>query len=371
MLARVSIVLMLAAGAVLVGAAEPAVIRFERAALLSRPAWPNFGAGEDSYFKLRLVISPSGSVTSVEVADRGFASQAFIDTAIQYVKGYKFRPAMRDGVPVEQRVVQPFSFSTGKHPAIGPRFQAESKKVADLIKSGDLEGGNFHAEWMLSEVVRTRYEHLALKGTLGQTLASMGEFHRAIDALRAATPRTNPAPAFALHEKVPKNSPDNYLLRDAQYVAGLLDLKMRLAAAEGFVREALQAYYELAGLVRMKPDDPRAVVAEKLATILRGDGPLVGHVKLGDRGGWVHELYRRSFTLDQVQGKVDEIMLNCRDEHRVLQYMAGQEWAVPESWSDCTIDIKGEPGVSLRIVEFANTRPPGAVVEQALMPSSD
>lgn len=314
----VTMLTLLVLGALQAGSIGAAgVTRVEKPVLLSRPDYHNFGFGEDCYFVLRLTVSTTGSVTEVEVFERGFASKEFIDSAIRYVKGYRFKPGTRDGVPEVQYLLQPFTFSTGTHPAIGPRFVRESRKVAELIESGDLAGGNFHAEWMLSEVVRTRYEQLVLQGTLAQTHARIGNYGRAIEALRSATRRTKPAPEFVLHGKTPRNSAENYYLSDRNYIADLLELKLRLAARLGFALEGLKAFRELDGLVKIKPDDPRAQIAARLAADLDGQADLVGNVKLSESGGWRHELHRRSFTLDQVEGVVTEIMLSCAEDARV------------------------------------------------------
>lgn len=355
---RLTLLAMVALQAVAVGAAG--VTRIERPVLLSRPTIENFGVGEDCYFVLRLTVSTAGTVVDVQVFDRGFASQEFIDSAIRYVKGYRFKPGTRDGVPVEQYLLQPFTFSTGRHPAIGPQFVRESRKVAELIESGDLAGGNFHAEWMLSEVVRTRYESLALQGALAQTHARVGNYSRAIEAVRSATRRTKPAPEFALHGKTPRNSPENYVLSDRDYIADLLELKLRLAVRLGLALEGLMAFQELEGLVKIKPDDQRAQIAARLAANLEGNSDLVGIVKLNEGGGWRHELFRRSFTLGQVQGAVKEISLDCAEESRLLEYGKGLDWTVPAGWTDCSISISGDPGTSLSIVEFAQSRAAGS-----------
>jgi hypothetical protein len=351
---RLTLLALVALQSVAVGAAG--VTRIEKPVLLSRPVMGSFGVGEDCYFVLRLKVSTSGTVVDVQVFDRGFASRQFIDSAIRYVKAYRFKPGTRDGVPVEQYMLQPFTFSTGSHPAIGPQFVRESRKVAELIESGDLAGGNFHAEWMLSEVVRTRYESLALQGTLAQTHARIGNYSRAIEALRVATRRAKPAPAFVLHGKAPRNNPGNYVLSDRDYIADLLELKLRLAAQLGLALEGLMAFRELEGLVKIKPDDPRAQIAARLAAKLEGDSDLVGIVKLNEEGGWRHRLFRRSFTLDQVQGAVKEIDVDCAEESRLLEYGTGLDWTVPTGWTDCSISIIGDPGTSLSIVEFAQSR---------------
>lgn len=356
---KLTLLLLTALQAGSIGAAG--VTRIEKPVLLSRPDYQNFGVGEDCYFVLRLTVSTTGRVTEVEVFERGFASQEFIDSAIRYVKGYRFKPGTRDGVPEVHYLLQTFSFSTGSHPAISPRFVRESRKVAELVESGDLAGGNFHAEWMLSEVVRTRSEQLVLQGTLAQIHARIGNYGRAIEALRSATRRTTPAPEFVLHGKTPRNNAANYYLSDRNYIADLLELKLRLAARLGFALEGLKAFRELDGLVKIKPDDPRAQIAARLAANLGGEADLVGTVKLSESGGWRHELYRRSFTLDQVDGVVTEIWLTCAGESRLLEYEQGLDWIVPTGWSNCAIYISGEPETNLRVVEFARERPAAGV----------
>ncbi|MET0281500.1 MAG: energy transducer TonB [Steroidobacteraceae bacterium] len=308
---------------------------------------------QDFYFILAFTIGKDGRVSDVEVATRGFASKAVLESAIRYVKSYVFKPPTRDGKPYEMKVRQPFTVSLKGGQGISPEFVKEARKVEALIKAGDYAGGDFHAQWMLSEVVRTRSEYAALQGTLAVTYAGSGKVSQAMSALRAATQRIKPSPELVLRQSVPPNAVDNYLIQDAKYISNLLELKMRLGIQQGMVLDALRAYYELAGFRSFPPDDPYVRVANELTAHLEGTAPLVAKVELNEYGRWVQELFRRDFTLERVQGVVKGIEINCEDQFRFLEYGEDMKWAVPDSWEKCAIVVEGEPGTRLHIVELA------------------
>jgi hypothetical protein len=119
-------------------------------------------------------------------------------------------------------------------------------------------------------------------------------------------------------------------------------------------------YAELAALTNISPDDPRAALSSQLAVALGSPEPLSAEaVLLADtlepaKGGWNHLLHRRNFSLEDVRGTIRQLSLRCGSQVRELQYGDGLEWSVPQSWSDCSILVQGEPGARFRIVEFAD-----------------
>jgi hypothetical protein len=339
----------------------PAVVRTERVEWVSKPSKYWILTTNDCFFILRFTVGTTGLVSDITVADRGFATEKQIQTAIDYVKGSKFKPATRNGQPVETTVKHSFESVSGMKPSVSPQFKEESQKVVGMITAGDFAGASTHAEWMLSEIVSSRAEYPGLQGTMAQAFAGAGHAHDAISALRSATSHTKTSPKLVLGAPIPKIDGSHFQFNNPQYIANLLDLRLRLTVEQGLLMEALWTYRDLAGLIRMKPDDPRVALAEQLTTALRSEAPLVGQAKLvtrspGEESWWSHILWRRHFTLEGVRGKVKRMILLCDDQSRELTYGEGLEWSVPASWDDCAVYIYGDEGTELRVVEFADAR---------------
>jgi hypothetical protein len=348
------------AACLLVNAANaPAVVRTEPAVLVSKPVTPWSPDSENScYFVLRIKVDATGAVSDVQVAERGFANRKQIASAISFVQRYKFKAASRNGVAVETELLQAFSISASDS-RVSPEVKEESRRVVDLIAAGDIAGAIHHAEYMLSDVVRSSWDYLGLQGTIGQAYASAGNNALAISALRRATRRSKAAPKFELEAVIPKNDAANYAFNNKNYILSLLDLKFRLAAKQGYFLEALHAFRDLSGLAPMSSSDPRVALARVLTQSLKSDDELIGSVTLvpgsyDDKGAWSHMLYRRSFTFDKVQGQISKLELSCDGESRELTYGEGLEWSVPANWEDCSVGIEGQAGTTLQVVEFAD-----------------
>lgn len=321
--------------------------------------WPGM-VDREALVYLRVTISEAGMPTDIAVdPDHGFHEKRFVDAAIKGMKSARFQPATMDGKAVATTMIAPVTFKLGGPNAdqsqwaigITDAFRAELLKVEKLLKARDYAGAHHHAEWMLSEKVKFAYEFAVLNAELAQTLALVGREHEALQAAMDATQRTTTTyQQFDPGQPVPPNKFSNYLLPE-EAITALLKLRMRLAGNNGLFVEALMAYQELAGLLKLAPDDPMAVAAAEMTSILRSDKPLVARALLDDKGWW-QPLYRPSFTLQKVKGNVDSLALLCSQEQRDLPYAPAEEWTIPAGWEWCSVHVRGDAGTSFELVEF-------------------
>jgi hypothetical protein len=279
-----------------------------------------------------------------------------VKAALEYVQGLAFRPAIADGKPAATSVVQPVAFrAENKWVAVlSAEFRAEMATVEELFDKRDFAGADFHAEWMLREKVRYGYEYAALQAQLAQTRALIGDEERALKNAEEATQSTAPRPGkFVVRQDIPPNDVANYLLpRDL--VVQLLGLRMQLGAKLGRLADTLTAYYELAGLVTIAPDDPRAELAAFIMAKLESDEPLMVKGSTGATA-WSFRLTRGRFSLDRVQGSIRSMQLACGQKRRDLQVSPNKDWTVPAGWEDCaTVIINADPGTTFSLVERAN-----------------
>jgi hypothetical protein len=307
---------------------------------------------------VRFMVSEAGIPTEVAVQeDRGFHTEPFRQAALNGVRGMRFRPALRNGVPVVSGpLFQPITFGlghSGEEQAVTPEFSRELGRVEKLLKEGDYAGAHLHARWMLREKVTLRHEFGILHAQLAQTLATAGRYDEALAAAQSATIHTSlEAVGFRVGEPPPPNDASKYLL-PKELIVHLLDLRMRLLAQRGDVLGALKTYNELAGLETLKLGDARTALSEKLIALLQSGKALLynGEVKVNQEP-WSHELYHPRFTTKNVQGRLDHIELRCRGQNAEYTYEADTLWTVPPGWERCVVKFHGETGTKLELIEL-------------------
>jgi hypothetical protein len=356
--------LVLMSSTVLAAKAElPATVEYVRTKDV-KAQWPGDNDREALVF-LRFNVTPEGKAIDIELAEGGFHEPRFVDAAMRGLRKGTFYPAVKNGAPVAVRgQVIPFRFSIGSA-GVTPEFRAELMEVNTFIKSGDYAGAHFHAQWMLTEKVKLSYEYALLQAELAHTHFSVGNTHRALTAARAATRKTSPEfQLFRILQEVPRNSASNYML-PKPIVESLLQLRMRLAASKGLILEALQTYYELAGLTPLNADDPYKALAQQIIKELEGNMPLIGQMRIDESTRWVHEPFRRTFAIVNVRGTISDINLQCEDKARTVSYKADVELTIPDSWGHCGMWINGEPGTEFDLVEY----PPEAVAAASALKS--
>jgi TonB family protein len=358
-----TVLLLIGAGVVAADGADSGPPKVEPLKLLSRetPAWPG-EINREAVVIIQFDVLATGKVANIHVADGGFHERRFVDAATNAVKRMKFEPRRIGASAVDTLgVTQLFKFSLGDvKPGITQQFRYELEKVGKLLDKKDYEGANFHAEWMLSGVVKLNYEYAVLQAQLAETYAKVGRTRDAIANAWRATARSAPLPEFfQVQESVPPNKASYYLLTK-DLIVNLLELRMKLLARQGLYLEALQSYYELAGLVELKADDPRTLLAQQMTSIIQGSLTMRGIVEIGKEKMWRHHLSRRSFALDKVQGAIRNVGLRCSArELAYLEYMPGEARKTPTEWGMCSVLVEADPGTTFEVVEFPDT-PAGA-----------
>jgi hypothetical protein len=89
-------------------------------------------------------------------------------------------------------------------------------------------------------------------------------------------------------------------------------------------------------------------------------GPELLHVKaeIGRYDYWVHDLMRRSFSMANVNGRIDAVDVRCeRGTRRYDSQPADAVWQVPDSWGKCGVYINGERGTTFTFTEHPASTP--------------
>jgi hypothetical protein len=360
---RTSLAIILATIGATALAGEPAATLpvVERAKMLrSRLDWPG-ATDREAMVILEYDVLANGKTANIRlVEDDGFYEQRFVDAAITAIRKSTWQPRRINGKAVDSlgmRQAFVFTIHDVSDDVVQPikgitdEFRREAAEVEDLLKKGDYAGGEFHAQSMLAGTVRLNYEYAVLQAELGTTYALLGRIPDAVSKLSRATARSDQRMDFLqLLDAPPPNKPSRYMLA-TDAVVRLLGLRMRLLATQGLALEAMQVYYEMAGLQKLPPDDLFVQLAAQLTAQIRGNGSIRGKIEM-QQAGWVQFLSRRSFTLEKVQGEIHDMSLKCENGSKPLSYAPAEVWTAPEGWGLCRVHITAEPGTTYDFVEL-------------------
>jgi hypothetical protein len=98
---------------------------------------------------------------------------------------------------------------------------------------------------------------------------------------------------------------------------------------------------------------------ERMLEIVGGEQILAVDGKIGEYDYWVHDLLRRSFSVADIAGRLDALDIRCtRGTRRYSSVPADTVWTVPESWKDCGVYLKGEPGTTFAFHEYPRSYDP-------------
>jgi hypothetical protein len=318
-----------------------------------RDYWPG-AKDREAHIVLRLTVGADGKALDVQVID-GFFEPRFAEAAVKLANEIRFKPATRAGVPEAfEGFVFAVNFQLGNVAVQGitPSFRSELNKAVALIKAGQFPEAHMQVEHMLADEVKVLYEINVLQAILAETHQSIGNLPEALDNSRKATETTDLRHVrFKVGGTPPYISATRFMLPEP-LLSATLRRRLILDAKLGYVRDALQAYWELAGRKTLEPGDAVQELVPKLERLLASPAPLTAAARIGQDGRWTHEPTRRAFTVTDVSGgHLKDIRVNCGTYRRVLTYQPDVDWTLPPIYSRCGLTFTGEPGTDFRIAE--------------------
>ncbi len=301
-------------------------------------------SGREGWVELSFIVSKDGKVGDVMVEDS--SSPAFEHAAASALRTWRYTPAKRNGQPVEQSMTRTkilFELANdqneGATRAFANRFKVIQKMISahELDKAKPLVEALDHAEkinfyedawyWWL------KYEYLDALGT--------AKPEELADCLQKALGwEQDYLPADVLVEAAKRL----FVLqvRSLDYSGALRTFK-RL---DGSKRAKDSKYY---GPVTnaLKPIDA------KIVQLVNGNQVIASKGRVGEHSYWVHDLLRRSFSFDKVQGSVEAVSIRCKKGTATYDSWAkGSVWNIPESWGACGVYIKGTEGTTFAFYEY-------------------
>ena len=315
--------------------------RVTKWARVHRPDWKDLRAEPQGSVTLNLHIGADGKLMDVTLVD-AIGTREYAENVIAALKKSTFKPATRNGVPVESnlRVVRPYF-------VLLPLSEtATIKRVAAIYEES-------------------------------RTLATSGKLKEAIALLEGKLDQH----AFRNDQKSLiyfTLANYYYLLKDpfnALSYISCASAYIRYDHPADFKRKVAQAHMEMAGemgeyaailIVESANSRIRTAKLKKFATeaaaIIEGLNPIKVTAKImaskpedsttdRDNPFWAHSLVRRSFHFENIKGQLDHLVLHCEQETIKSQITATAAWDIPPDFTGCSLLVYGTPDTTFNLIE--------------------
>lgn len=312
----------------------------------TNPAYPMSAlqSGKEGWVMLSFVISPEGEVTEPMIEDSSGVEQ-FERAALKAVGSWKYTPATQDGQAVEQAMVKTrIQFQIEEKSAgASAAFVKKYRRIASLIEERDFESAEpLIAELEFGERTNlyedawfwwTKFVYLSTSGS-----ADTAEMQRCLQR------------AIGYEEEY--LTPEQFVAAAERLVvlqARALDLAAAIATFERLrdAKTARRAEAYERSVANLKP------TYDRMLELVRGEQLLAVNGRVGEYEYWVHDLLRRSFSVADIVGRLEVLDIRCTRGTRRYSSVPGETvWTVPESWGDCGIYLKGEPGTTFLFHEY-------------------
>jgi TonB family protein len=301
--------------------------------------------GREGWVDLSFVIRPDGTVGDPVIEDSSGIPE-LEKSALKAVMRSRYSPATLDGKPVEQcAATMRYKFVIASLPRGARRaFITEFERAQSALRTGDLAAARAIADELAERHTTNLYEDARRWVLEAQLREAGGDKAGALDAIERA---------LSYGEKHLEPVLYRDLVVRAFWRAGELQQWSRALAMD----ERLVALADTAPGTPVHPNVVRA--AAEIRAAIAGPQILGFPGTVGYRTGcaegrpnWQHELLRREFAFDSVEGKVDDFELRC-DWRRIRGSVnTEQAWKVPENWGWCQLFVFGEEGARVKLVEY-------------------
>lgn len=216
-------------------------------------------------------------------------------------------------------------------------FLGRYESIGGLLEGESYEEALAENERLLTDSVSRSEVGLALAQ---QSLAhiGLGDWHSALRPLRLATdPRIPSLPAAEL--------------------LSALQLRFQVEVELGRRSDALNTYRRIDYALDSEFANPYADIADLLAREWETVEPLPVIARV-DEQPWRISAARRTFTVADVEGRIQGIRVECDRRVATLEYQPNAEWSLPESWGSCELFVDGDPGTTFVYYEFLSRQDP-------------
>jgi len=303
-------------------------------------------SGRQGWAKASFVISAEGKV--IEPMIEQSSHHDFDAPTLRAIKNWRYKPAMLNGTPVEQSMVETIiRYQLGTASGASAQFVKKYRATQSLIVAKNfpeaakslqsLETGpiNYYEDawlWWL------KYVYLETTGATDPQ--ALGEaLHKSLGSTETRTDSILEPDIFVLA------SQRLYVLSvRSNDLSGAISTLERLK--ESKPAHGSKLYKDV--MAQLEPINSEVVRIVAGPRIVRQEG------RIDEHNYWVHRMLRRSFSFGDVKnGQLEVVDLRCtRANRRLISVPENAVLKLPESWGDCRVYIKGDPGTTFSYEEY-------------------
>lgn len=303
----------------------------------------------DAWLVYTYDIDVDGSVTNAQIKSSN-GVLAVEQAVTRQVSAMTFSPATRNGQPVKVSAAPVIYTWILDNPRImSSSFETLYKEAWGLYSQEDYDGAFDIAVQLKSFPGRNAYEEVKFQ-VLAASLASRWEdeaaelqhLSRVVELQNLALNNNFRHPFLKSEQFLKILSRIETLQLNSQMLSDAGDTLLRIKALGAGTPIAIEAEERYLAAEQVFHASGDVTVSGELMPIFR-DGP----------GAWKTGLSRPDFSLSGVKGRIGAIFLVCADGEVQLRYPSPDPWAIPAGWSECKIDITGQAGTRLRLLQHA------------------
>jgi len=311
------------------------------AARLRVPGWVAFS----------FTIETDGKVTDIALLDYA-GHKGFIKTGRRALSQWQYERTEIEGknlVPCEGLSVRlDFTIESGNQGEVyqaGEAFKKSYAEIEQLISDGLLPEAQKKMlalkNYRLFSQVETAWYGLLESHYYQAT----GDIQAQISSLIVAT----------------NVSDDGYLngnqyLDDNNYTLALYDLFMLELGQKQYYRALTSVHYLIKAAGEHDKDWIKGLSEskEKILYLINSDRTIKVPGKIAKDKPWHHKLVRQSFAIENIQGQLAEVDVNCESYQQKYQLAEGVAVKIPDDVHFCSVVIQGESDAVFELWELAN-----------------
>ena len=294
--------------------------------------------GREGWVVINYMVSADGQMFEPTVV-ASLGSKSFENAALKAINNSEFEPATLDGEPIEGSGYYKYNFSIfGGTTRARNKFVRPYKKFLRQIKNGQAEEARNSLAKLESRDAINLYEAAFLNFARYRMAKYDGDALAQLDHLLAATNYEN------------RNQEMHYL--PGEMVPPLRIEIFKLYVALQQYSEALQTYEIIVKSGDKKTQSALKPTVDQLIVLKSDDRGYRVSRQIDASEFWSIDLFKQAFYFENISGQLDELKLRCQKKYMFFSVSTDQQYNVPESWGQCSLQVQGTPDSTFDFVQL-------------------
>ncbi|MBX5462309.1 MAG: TonB family protein, partial [Steroidobacteraceae bacterium] len=291
---------------------------------------------KEGWVHLNFMVDPNGKAYEISVVE-SIGGEPFEQDAIRAVQEARFRPARDGSTPVHGGFDLSLLYATNPlytnvRKVATPRFARAHKALADSIERGDKAAADEQIPKLeVTSIYAHVHKHLILY-----------DYHR-----KWGTERQQYADLLAALYHVRRDW-KLYFAKNT-YVSSLNAL-LALALRLNDLGRALEIWEELQEHASKEQIAAWRPAMDQVERLREGGPPVHFEAEIEKGTSWFNRLFRNSFEVVVLSGRVSEIKLRCEKKFLFFRYEPNVRYTVESRVGKCMIQVVGDTGTKFDFV---------------------